>query len=130
MLNVRLSIEDEDANVSIHQSWLLLHPDNLLIMIGRFHAIAGYPYSEIGVDRYFGTNRDHLIFTAVEKNTCTGGRRQIIHGHGTLDKRNDVVLNAKSATCDKNIGEFFHLCASFAVQFEVAQGKFVFTKNG
>ena len=130
MLNVRLSIEDEDANVSIHQSWLLLHPDNLLIMIGRLHAITGYSNSEIGVDRDFGSDRYHLIFAAIEKDTGTGGGREIIHGHRTLNKRNDVVLNAKPAACDKNIGELFHLCTTFAVQFEVAQGKFVFTKNG
>ena len=130
MLNVRLSIEDEDANVSIHQCWLLLNPDNLLIMIGRFHTITGYPNSEIGVDRYFGTNRDHLIFTAVEKYACTSGRRQIIYRHGTLNKRNDVVLYAKPATCDKNIGELFNFCTTFAVQFKVTQGKSVFTKNG
>ena len=119
LLDIRLTIENEDANIAIHECWLLLNPDNLLIVIGRFHAIAGYPYSEIGVDRYFGTIRDHLIFTAVEKNTCTGGRRQIIHRHGTLDKRNDVIVHAKSATCDKNIGELFHLSTTFAVQFEV-----------
>ena len=75
MLNVRLSIEDEDANVSIHQSWLLLHPDNLLIMIGRFHTITGYPHTEIGVDRDFGTNRYHFILITVEKYACAGRGR-------------------------------------------------------
>ena len=75
LLDIRLTIENEDANIAIQQCWLLLNPDNLLIMLGRFHAITGYSNSEIGIDRYFGTNRDHLILTAVEKNTGSGGGR-------------------------------------------------------
>ena len=56
-------------------------PDDLTVMINRFHTIAGNPYTKISTLELTSQEADHLKVALIEKFAGTSGYCKITHRH-------------------------------------------------
>lgn len=75
---ISLTIIDKDANLSNRESLTLLYPDNLPIVVNRFHAVSRNSHPKICVRRdCIFREADHLIVSFIQKGSCAGGYAQV-----------------------------------------------------
>ena len=60
-LDVSISVVNEQANVTRVQSFALLYPYDLLIVVYRFHTIAIHPHTKVSAIRHFGRRESHFF---------------------------------------------------------------------
>ena len=84
-----IPVEIKNADIAAGKAALLLYPDNALVFVAWFHAVAGNVKPEIGFPRNIVTDFFPLIIVAVEKIAGSCGYTVLIELQAAGNDGND-----------------------------------------